>query len=120
MLNVVHLFSLQIIAPSWEKSLFALFFGPFNDVCRLWHESFSHPKQKLLFMLNSGLLLNKSSPSFQDVSFYCSSAKMGKSKALPFPIYYDITTECLDLVHIDIWGNASTISHFSVSIFNIY
>lgn len=52
-----------------------------------------HPNaQNVLFMLNYGLLMNKSSCSLQDVSFDCSSCKLGKRKVLPFPTQDDITT----------------------------
>lgn len=57
--------------------------------------------QKLFFMLNSGLLMNKVSWSFKDVHFFCSTCKLGKSEVLPFPTHDENSTDCFDLVHID-------------------
>ena len=62
-------------------------------------------------MLNSGLLMNKSSYSFKDILFGCLSCELGKSRTLPFPMYDDIVIgysdlihviDCSDLIHIDI------------------
>ena len=55
--------------------------------------------------------MNKQSVTLHDISFDCGSCKLGKSKTLPFPIHKEITTNCFDLSHTDVWGPAPVTSH---------
>ena len=55
--------------------------------------------------------MNKTACSLKAVAFDCSSCKLGKSKSLPFPSHKDITTNCFDLIHTDVWDIAPAISH---------
>eukprot|EP00268_Persea_americana_P059265 TRINITY_DN7252_c0_g2_i3.p1 TRINITY_DN7252_c0_g2~~TRINITY_DN7252_c0_g2_i3.p1 ORF type:complete len:904 (-),score=94.40 TRINITY_DN7252_c0_g2_i3:300-3011(-) len=63
-----------------------------------------------MFLLNSGLIIDNK-VSFGDVSFNCDSCKMGKGKALPFPLHDSLAMKCFDIVHSDVWGIAPVISH---------
>ena len=55
--------------------------------------------------------MNKTACSPKDVAFDCSSCRLRKSKSLPFPSHKDITTNCFDLIHTNVWGIAPAISH---------
>ncbi|KAF7127518.1 hypothetical protein RHSIM_Rhsim11G0061100 [Rhododendron simsii] len=95
-----------------NKFLFSLLCSTSTPSYQMWHKRLGHPNaKKLLFMLKFGLLLNKDHVSLQDVLFHCDSCKLGKSKALPFPIHNDITTNCFDLIDSDVWGIAPVSSH---------
>ena len=51
---------------------------------KMWHRCLSYPNADVLRTLfNSGLLGNKTCSSL-DLSFDCTSCKLGKSKVLPF------------------------------------
>lgn len=69
-----------------------------------------HPNTKnSLVRSNSGLLLNKSHVSFQDISIDYAIRKMDKSKILPLPTHNNNTTNLFDLIPTDVWGITPTI-----------
>lgn len=71
----------------------------------LWHKCLGQPNACELFhMLNNGLLLNKQICSFQDLLFDCTTCKSTKSKSLPFSSHANISTNCFDLIHTNVWG----------------
>ena len=79
----------------------ALFSDSSSNKCQLWNR-LGHPHSKTLMSLfNSGLLLDNK-VSFKDVSFNCSSCKMGKSKTLPFPMSNCLSLKYFDLLHSDV------------------
>ena len=41
----------------------------------------------------------------------CSTCKLGKSKTLPFPSHGSRATKCFDIIHNDVRGPASILSH---------
>ena len=61
-------------------------------------------------MFNSGLLENKACSS-TDLSFDCTSCKLGKSKVLPFPHHASSVSQCFELIHSDVWGIAPIVFH---------
>ena len=98
-----RLFPLYISTPSKGRPLFSWFRSSLNNDFRLWHKSLGHPNtQKLCFMFNSGLLMNKVACSFKDVHLDCPICKLGKRKALPFPTYDEIIKDFFDLIHADV------------------
>ena len=75
---------------------------------KMWHRCLGHPNSDVLRTLfNSGLLGNKACSSI-DLSFDCTSCKLGKSKVLPFPHH---ASQCFKLIHSDVWGIAPVVSH---------
>ena len=78
---------------------------------KMWHRRLSHPNFDVLRTLfNSGLLGNKACSSI-DLSFDCTSCKLGKSKVLPFPHHASRASQCFELIHSDVWGIAPVVSH---------
>ena len=78
---------------------------------KMWHRHLGHPNSDVLHTLfNSGLLGNKSCSSI-DLSFDCTSCKLGKSKVLPFPHHASRASQCFELIHSDVWGIAPVVSH---------
>ena len=76
----------------------------------MWHRSLGHPNFDVLRTLfNSGLLGNKAC-SYIDLSFDCTSCKLGKSKVLPFPHHASRVSKCFELFHSDIWGIVPVVS----------
>ena len=78
---------------------------------KMWHRRLGHPNSNVLRTLfNSGLLGNKACSSI-DLSFDCTSCKLGKSKVLPFPHHASRASQCFELIHSDVWGIAPVVSH---------
>ena len=78
---------------------------------KMWHRRLGHPNSNVLGTLfNSGLLGNKACSSI-DISFDCTSCKLGKSKVLPFPHHASRASQCFELIHSDVWGIAPVVSH---------
>ena len=78
---------------------------------KMWHRCLGHPNSDALRTLfNSGLLGNKACSSL-DLSFDCTSCKLGKSKVLPFPHPASRASQCFDIIHSDVWGIALIVSH---------
>ena len=78
---------------------------------KMWHRHLGHPNSDVLCTLfNSGLLGNKACSSI-DLSFDCTSCKIGKSKVLPFPHHASRASQCFELIHSDVWGIAPIVSH---------
>ena len=78
---------------------------------KMWHRCLGHPNSDVLRTLfNSGLLGNKACSSL-DLSFDCTSCKLGKSKVLPFPHPASRASQCFDIIHSDVWGIAPIVSH---------
>jgi len=106
--KVGRLFPLHV-SPSTSFSSFPLlsfacnFIGSGN---KRWHKHLGHPNSDVLCtLINSGLLGNKAC-YFLDLSFYCTSCKLGKSKVLPFPHHASRASRCFDIIHSDVWGIA--------------
>lgn len=79
-----------------------------NKMC---HRRLGHPNSDVLRTLfNSGLLGNKACSSL-DLSFDCTTCKLGKSKVLPFPSHASRASQCFDIIHSDVWGIAPVVSH---------
>ena len=78
---------------------------------KMWHRRLGHPNSDVLRTLfNSGFLGNKACLSI-DLSFDCTSCKLGKSKVLPFPHHASRASQCFELIHSDVWGIAPVVSH---------
>ena len=78
---------------------------------KMWHKRLGHPNSDVLHTLfNSGLLGTKACSSI-DLSFDCTSCKLGKSKVLPFPHHASRASQCFELIHSDVWGIALVVSH---------
>ena len=76
---------------------------------KMWHRRVGHPNSDVLHTLfNSGLLGNKTC-SFLDLSFDCTSCKLGKSKVLPHSA--SRASQCFDIIHSDVWRIAPIVSH---------
>jgi hypothetical protein len=111
--KVGQLFPIQIspttIYPHYP--LLSLACTDFKIENKVWHKRLGHPNSHVLStLLKSGLLGNKESSSL-DVSFECTTCKLGKSKVLPFPNTASHATHCFDIIHSDVWGIAPVISH---------
>lgn len=48
---------------------------------------------------------------FSNISFNCSSCKLGKSKTLLFPSIGQRAAKYFDIIHSDVWGLTPVISH---------
>ena len=69
---------------------------------KMWHGRPGHPNSDVVRTLfNSRLLGNKSCSSI-DLSFDCTSCKLGKSKVLPFPHHASRASQCFELIHSDV------------------
>ena len=78
---------------------------------KMWYRRLGHPNSDVLHTLfNSGLLGNKACSSI-DLSFDCTSCKLGKSKVLPFPHHASRVSQCFELIHSHVWGIAPVVSH---------
>ena len=78
---------------------------------KMWHRCLGHPNSDILRTLfYSGLLGNKACSSI-DLSFDCTSCKLGKSKVLHFPYHASRASQCFELIHSDVWGIAPVVSH---------
>ena len=105
-----RLFPLYFPAISRNKIEFPYSCFPQNNV-QLWHNRLGHPNSKGLLSLMKSSLVNNISISAHDVTFDCSTCKMGKSKTLPFSTHDSLCTNCFDLIHSDVWGISPVISH---------
>ena len=78
----------------------------------VWHKHLGYPNHVVLsHFISSGLLRKSDQISSSCLSFDCSTCKLGKSKILPFPITGSHATNCFDIIHSDVWGISSVISH---------
>ena len=78
---------------------------------KMWHRRLGPPNFDVLrTSFNSGLLGNKACSSL-DLSFDCTSCKLGKRKVLPFPHHASRASQCFDIIHSDVWGIAPVVSH---------
>jgi hypothetical protein len=78
---------------------------------KMWHKCLSHPNSDVLRTLfKSGLLENKACSSL-NLSFNCTSCKLGKSKVLHFPHHASRASQCFDIIHSDVRGIAPVVSH---------
>lgn len=83
-----------------------------------WHKRLGHPNSHVLHdLLKSGFLGNKESPSLSTLPSDCISCKLGKSKILPFPTHQSNEGQPFDMIHSDVWGMASVISHANYKYF---
>ena len=74
----------------------------------MWHNRLRHPNSHVLStLLKSGSLGNKN----VSIHFDCTTCKLGKSKVLPFPNNASRATQCLDIIHSDVWGISPVVSH---------
>lgn len=96
---------------SFMPSYLSLVCKTVNNKSEVWHKRLSHPNSFVLsHLLNSGLLGNKEKLP-HNLSFDCSSCKLGKSKALPFPSRDNVAANCFDIIHSDVWGISPITSH---------
>jgi hypothetical protein len=120
--KVSRLFPLYI-SPSTIIPSFPLLFFACNVVGsgnKIWHRCLGHPNSDVLrTLINSGLLGNKAYSSL-DLSFDCTSCKLGKSKVLPFPCHAFRASHCFDIIHSDVWGIAPVVSHAHYKYFVIF
>ena len=104
----LHVFPSPII-PSFHLLSFAC--NVVGSGHKMWHRCLGHPNSDVLRSLfNSGLLGNKTCSSL-DLSFDCTSCKLGKSKVLPFPHSASHASQCFDIIHSDVWGIAPIVSY---------
>jgi transposase InsO family protein len=111
--KVGRLFPLYIspstIIPSFPLLSFAC--NVVGSEKKIWHKRLGHPNSDVLHtLINFGLLGNKACSSL-DLSFDCTSCKLGKSKVLPFPRHASRASQCFDIIHSDVWGIVLVISH---------
>ena len=112
-LKVGRLFPLHV-----SSSTFIPSFPLLSFVCnvvgsgnKMWHRHLGHLNSDVLRTLfNSGLLGNKACSSI-DLSFDCTSYKLGKIKVLSFPHHASHASQCFELIHSDVWGIAPVVSH---------
>jgi hypothetical protein len=111
--KVGRLFPLHV-SHSTSISSFPLLFFICNFIGsenKRWHKRLGHPNSDVLCnLINYGLLGNKTCSSL-DLSFDCTSCKLGKSKVLPFPHHASCASKCFDIIHNDVWGIAPIVSH---------
>jgi len=111
--KVGQLFPLYI-SPSTIIPSFPLFSFACNIVGsekKIWHRRLGHPNSDVLrTLINFGLLGNKACFSL-NLSFDCTSCKLGKSKVLPFPYHASRASQCFDIIRSDVWGIAPVVSH---------
>ena len=102
--KVERLFSLHV-SPSTIIPNFPLLSFACNVVGsrhKMWHRRLAHPNSDVLHTLfNSELLGNKACSSL-NLSFDCTSYKLGKSKVLPFPHSASRASQCFDIIHSDV------------------
>ena len=111
--KVGQFFSLHVspstIIPSFPLLSFAC--NVVGSGNKMWHRCLSYPNADVLRTLfNSGLLGNKTCSSL-DLSFDCTSCKLGKSKVLPFSHHASRVAQCFDIIHSDVWGITLIVSH---------
>ena len=111
--KVGRLFPLHVspstFIPSFPLLSFACNVVGFGN--KMWHRRLGHPNSDVFRTLfNSGILGNKACSSI-DLSFDCSSCKLGKSKVLPFPHHACRASQCFELIHSDVLGIAPVVSH---------
>ncbi|CAN1830555.1 Retrovirus-related Pol polyprotein from transposon RE1 [Linum perenne] len=71
----------------------------------IWHYSLGHmslPRMQYLQSVIPGIAINKNS--------HCSICPCAKQKRLSFLISSSVSTRAFALIHVDIWGHASTVS----------
>ena len=76
------------------------------DMPKLWHSRLGHPSFNKLLPIKDVL------PSFsQSCDDICTVCPLAKHKRLPFPTHNEISKFPFDLIHIDVWGPYSVITH---------
>jgi len=111
--KVGQLFSLHVSPSSYIPSFPLLFFACnfIGSGNKRWHKCLGHPTSDVLCTLINSRLLGNKACSFFDLSFDCTSCKLGKSKVLPFPHHASCASKCFDFIHSDVWGIAPIVSH---------
>ena len=61
--------------------------------------------------MKHGHLGNKDQFSSLNLCLDCATCKLGKSKTLHFPMHGSCATKCFEIIHSDVWGVSSVISH---------
>lgn len=75
-------------------------------MCNVWYQQVVHPNSnKLLVMLNSGLIQANSHISSSDVNSSRAICRISKSKSLAFFAFTHVCS-CFDLIHSDL-GNCT-------------
>ena len=77
----------------------------------MWHRCLGHPNSDVLCTLFNSGLFGKNTYSSFDLSFDCTTCKLGKNKVLPFPSHGSRASRCFDIIHSDVWGIAPIVSH---------
>ena len=73
---------------------------------KLWHSRLGHPSFNNLLPIKDAL------PSFsQSCDDICTVCPLAKQKRLPFPTHNEISKFPFDLIHIDVWGPYSIVTH---------
>ena len=102
--KVGRLFPLHV-SPSTFIPSFPLLSFPCNVVGsgnKMWHRRLGHPNSDVFRTLFNSILLGNKACSSIDLSFDCTSCKLGKSKVLPFPHHASRASQCFELIHSDV------------------
>ena len=87
---------------------------------KMWHRRLGLPYSNVLCTLFNFELLGNKACSSIDLSFDCTSCKLGKSKVLPFPRHASRASQCFELIHSDVWGIEPVASHAHYKYFVIF
>ena len=110
--------SSSTIIPSFSLLSFAC--NVVGSSNKMLHRCLGHPNFNILCTLFNCRLLGNKTCSSLDLSFNCTSCKLGKSKVLPFPCHAFRASHCFDIIHGDVWGIAPVVSHAHYKYFVIF
>ena len=79
----------------------------------IWHYRLGHLSNSRLKILQNKV----TNVSCSNSESPCDICHFAKQKKLPFPLSSSVSSACFDLVHIDIWGPASTSSFYGHKFF---
>ena len=73
-----------------------------------WHNRLGHPSMAKIDTLYENLSLNKTK---KPESLHCDICPKARQKRVPFPSDSHISKNTFDMIHIDVWGPFSIITH---------
>ncbi|XP_022152756.1 uncharacterized protein LOC111020399 [Momordica charantia] len=89
-----------------------------NSAYHTWHNRLGHPSPKHLFALKN--VLHIDSVSKHDSDFPCEIFPLAKQKRLRFESHNNISVYSFDLIHCDVWGPFSSLSHASCNATDLF
>jgi hypothetical protein len=93
------------------SSILSFFYTAPKVSNEVWHKRLGHQNPRIFSHLLKFRLINNKEHSALTMFLDCATCKLGRSKILPFSSEGSRATNPFEIIHSDVWGISSIISH---------